>query len=232
MGQTGSVARVNMGTSREGEQTELIAGVNRYGRSISSSKRQSYNHSKHPVKKAVKAAVAVSTKQPRWYAADDVKTPLSSRKSNHKATKLRKTITPGTVLILLAGAFKGKRVVFLKQLDSGLLMITGPFKINGVPLRRVNQVYVIATSTKVDVSKVDVTGLTDTFFAREKVKKEGDEFFKADEEKSKLPQAKKDMQKKIDTQLMPAVEKVTNLYHYLNAKFTLTKNDKPHEMKF
>merc|ERR1712160_222263 len=103
-------------------------------------------------------------------------------------------------------------------------------KINGVPLRRVNQVYVIATSTKVDVS-----GLTDTFFAREKVqktKKEGDEFFKADEEKSKLPQAKKDMQKKIDTQLMPAVEKVTNLYHYLNAKFTLTKNDKPHEMKF
>merc|ERR1711865_957546 len=207
MGQTGSVARVNMGTSREGKQTELIAGVNRYGRSISSSKRQSYNHSKHPVKKAVKAAVAVSTKQPRWYAADDVKTPLSSRKSTHKATKLRKTITPGTVLILLAGAFKGKRVVFLKQLDSGLLMITGPFKINGVPLRRVNQVYVIATSTKVDV-------------------------FKADEEKSKLPQAKKDMQKKIDTQLMPAVEKVTNLYHYLNAKFTLTKNDKPHEMKF
>merc|ERR1712166_816710 len=215
MGQTGSVARVNMGTSREGKQTELIAGVNRYGRSISSSKRQSYNHSKHPVKKAVKAAVAVSTKQPRWYAADDVKTPLSSRKSNHKATKLRKTITPGTVLILLAGAFKGKRVVFLKQLDSGLLMITGPFKINGVPLRRVNQVYVIATSTKVDVSKVDVTGLTDTFFAREKVQK-----------------TKKDMQKKIDTQLMPAVEKVTNLYHYLNAKFTLTKNDKPHEMKF
>jgi ribosomal protein L14E/L6E/L27E len=75
----------------------------------------------------------------------------------------------------------------LKNLSQGVLLVTGPFKVNGVPLRRVNARYVIATSQKVDLSGVDskkvdeVAG--DKYFAREKGdKKKGEEqFFKQGE---------------------------------------------------
>ena len=59
------------------------------------------------------------------------------------------------------------------------LSFAGPFKVNGVPLRRVNQAYVIATSTKVDVSSVDVAKYADAYF---KKKKGESEFFEAEKE--------------------------------------------------
>lgn len=57
-------------------------------------------------------------------------------------------------------------------------IILGPFKINGVPLRRVNQRYVIATSTRLDVSKYEIPQhLDDKYFRRNKaaVRKERQE---------------------------------------------------------
>ena len=81
---------------------------------------------------------------------------------------------------MLAGRFRGKRVVYLKNLEDNTLLVSGPFKVNGVPLRRVNARYVIATSTKVNVSGVDVSKFNVEYFAREKSsksKKSEAEFF-------------------------------------------------------
>ena len=84
-----------------------------------------YMHSKKGPQASAEKKVEAVAKQSKWYTADDVKRPIASRKANHRATKLRSNITPGTVLIMLAGQFRGKRCIFLKQLDSGLLLVTG-----------------------------------------------------------------------------------------------------------
>lgn len=108
-----------------------------------------------------------------WYPADDEHKHF--KRSKPLATKLRKGIQPGSVLVLLSGRFRGKRVVFLRQLTSGLLLVTGPYKINGVPLKRVNQVYTLTTSTKVNIAGVDVSKIDDALFKREKKAKKSQE---------------------------------------------------------
>lgn len=70
---------------------------------------------------------------------------------------------------------------------SSFYFVKGPFKVNGVPLRRVNQAYVIATSTKVNVDGVNVEKFDDKYFAKEaeKKKKKGEgEFFEAEKDVS------------------------------------------------
>jgi len=159
----------------------------------------------------------------------------SARKAgkNH-AQKLRKSITPGTVLILLSGQFRGKRVVCLKQLTkSGLLLVTGPYAVNGVPLRRVNARHCIATSTKFDVSKVAADKVTDEYFAQDKKSKSfGELAFLDKKNKAEVNPKKKALQKEIDAALVPQVTKDPAVKAWLKSKFALSSGDKPHEMKF
>jgi len=216
---------------------ELIRGVRRFGRSHQSRISQTYKKAKLGAagKQTPKAVKVVSTVEPRFYAADDNRVKLRSSKTIHP-TRLRKSITPGTIVIILAGRFRGKRVIVLKQLHpSGLLLVTGPYKINGVPLRRVNQSYVIATRTKVDVSKIDVSNINDAFFARAKVSdksKKDAGFLDTKEKKTEVSAARKEATKKIDAALKPIIAATPVLGHYLNAKFSLTKGQFPHQMKF
>lgn len=65
-------------------------------------------------------------------------------------------------------------------------IIIGPFKVNGVPLRRVNQAYVIATSTSVDISKVNIPeNINDAYFKKPAQAKKSGKFF-AEGEKVKI----------------------------------------------
>lgn len=85
-------------------------------------------------------------------------------------TKLKHGIQAGQVLVILAGKFRGKRTIFLKQLGSGNLLVTGPFKVNGVPLLRVPQKLTLTTSKKISVEGVKFADITDAYFTKEKGK--------------------------------------------------------------
>ncbi|KAK9247409.1 ribosomal protein L6e-domain-containing protein [Lipomyces tetrasporus] len=179
--------------------------------------------------------VIPTNKASKWYPAEDIPALKKARKTP-RPTVLRASLQPGSVLIILAGRFRGKRVVLLKALEDGTLLITGPLKVNGVPLRRVNPAYVIATSTVVPVDSVDVSKFTSAYFAQEKKsKKEGEAEFFGDEEKKQkkvVSEVRVTDQKTIDTALLAEIKKVPALKSYLGSSFSLKKGDKPHLMKF
>ncbi|PYH87184.1 60S ribosomal protein L6 [Aspergillus uvarum CBS 121591] len=178
-------------------------------------------------------------KAQKWYPVDDESQVKKVRKTIRPA-KVRESLQPGTVLILLAGRFRGKRVVLLKHLEQGVLLVTGPFKINGVPLRRVNARYVIATSTRIDISGVDAqtvekVSAADYFTKEKKAEKKTEEaFFKQGEkpQKKQVASARASDQKAIDQSILASVKKENFLGSYLASSFSLRNGDKPHEMKW
>lgn len=64
-------------------------------------------------------------------------------------------------------------------------LFSGPFKLNACPLRRINEIYVIATKTKLDISKVELPKLSDGYFKRrhpKRKKKDEGEIFETKKE--------------------------------------------------
>ena len=176
-----------------------------------------------------------------WYPADDEKVHFKRNAKKPKANKGRKSITPGTVVILVSGVNRGRRVVALKTLASGNILITGPYAINGVPLRRVNPAYVIPTSTKVALDGV-TANVDDAFFKRAR-RYTKNELKNASEirlkrvEENKQTEEKwrnelKGVQKSVDEKLVENIKKVDNLKGYLGTRFTLSNNTRPHELNF
>jgi len=175
----------------------------------------------------------------RFYPVDQERRRFKTTGAGKKyqgAKKLKEGIVPGSVLILVAGRHRGKRVVFMKQLESGLLLVTGPFKINGVPLRRVNQKYVIATSTKLDFASAIPDRVNDEYFSRIELnahegQNEG-EIFQTKKAVYQASAERKEDQKAVDAAILAAAKNVPYMVSYLASNFSLQNGQNPATMKF
>merc|ERR1711981_110695 len=189
-------------------------------------------------KKAAEKTGQVGRAQ-RFYPVDQERRRFKTTgagKSYRATQKLKEGIVPGSVLILVAGRHRGKRVVFLKQLESGLLLVTGPFKINGVPMRRVNQKYVIATSTKIDFKTNIPDRVNDEYFSRIELnahegQNEG-EIFQTKKATYTASNERKEDQKAVDGAIIAAAKKMPYMVSYLNSNFALRNGQNPANMKF
>lgn len=134
----------------------------------------------------------------------------------------------------------------LKQINDTIL-VTGPFKINGVPLRRINPAYVIATSTKVELpSGLSLDKFDEAYFKVKKEKKgksteqeffgEGEKVYllnnSADLQKKTIPEGRASDQKEVDKAIIQTIIKTPHMRAYLASSFSLSKGDKPHLLKF
>ena len=169
-----------------------------------------------------------------WYPVSNLKSHFVRKCKIPKASHISSPLTPGQVVIILSGRFRGRRVVFLKKLESNLLLVTGPYKYNGVPLKRVNAAYVLPTNTKLKVDAEVAKDVKDDFFKKVKIERTKEEdFFEDDKKKSaRVTEDRKKMQNQVDTVVKKAVDEVPMMKEYLRNRFALKNGDKPHLMKF
>jgi large subunit ribosomal protein L6e len=184
-----------------------------------------------------KAENAKLKQSKNWYPVTDEKKRFKRKCKLPKSAKLRSSITPGTVLILLSGRFRGRRVIFLKQLKSGLLLVTGPYKFNGVPLKRVNQAYVIATRTKVTLGNIpQLDKIEDGFFKKVPIKRTdlGEVILPKDEAEKRLriTEDRKTFQSNVDTEVKKAIGNTPYLKDYLRNRFALKSGQQAHNLVF
>ena len=168
-----------------------------------------------------------------WYQVSDLKRHFIRKCKAPKPSHIAAPLTPGQVVIILSGRFRGRRVIFLKKLESNLLLVTGPYKYNGVPLKRVNAAYVLPTNTKLKLGEV-AKNVDDKFFYRVKIERNTEEDFFEDAKKKKdrITENRKKMQDEVDIEVKKAVDEVPMMKEYLRNRFALKNGDKPHLMKF
>jgi ribosomal protein L14E/L6E/L27E len=106
-------------------------------------------------------------KRKRWINFLDLKKNTKHEKTINFMKKISKDKIkplPGTILILLNKKMQGKKAILLKTTESNLFIVSGPYSLNGISLRRVNPRYTISTENKIDLQNLSLHNLNDEYF--------------------------------------------------------------------
>lgn len=188
----------------------------------------------------------LTKKGPKFYPTETRPKKSKTGRVIHKnhPRRFKKGLEPGRVLIILAGKHRGKRVVLLKTLKSGLLLVNGPFKINACPLKRMHQKFVIVTRTKIPFDGVKIPKhINDKYFKSKKVSskgaktKQGGNIFAPGKKNTIKPsRIRREDQVQVDKQVLNAIkEKMGDkktIFAYLGSFFYLRNHMYPHKLKF
>lgn len=163
--------------------------------------------------------------------------PKNRFRPKDRQTRLRKNMKPGRVCVCLIGPYTSKKVVFLKQLDSGLLMCAC---LNNGAVRRFPQKWLFCTDSIVHLDHAGIQknlkDWSDSSFdvlKAEKTEADGgdDEFFNKDAASKTVPAA---FQSQVDGMIKAVTDCVKDKYMtmYLKARFTLDSDVGPHKACF
>ena len=77
--------------------------------------------------------------------------PIKAEEKNVEPRKTRESLAVGTIVIILDGEFKGKRAAVISDAGAGIVKVCGTV----VPVTEIDQDYLIATSTKLELGGVN-----------------------------------------------------------------------------
>jgi large subunit ribosomal protein L6e len=183
--------------------------------------------------------------------------PKRTSKRGYPQVKLRYRLRPkGTIVIVLGNCTKlhrGRRMIFLKQLETGDLLLASPNTLTLMPTLQVVQAsYVIATTTRIPLTPACVEAaekVTFNMFKKANSKKTTDKkkrdgsIFADDQTQAKSATVETidpELEKTIDSELMKSIANFNKgdtldaaiMKKYLRTRFTIKNGEYPHQMKF